>query len=202
MVMFVVKLNKLLKYLEGDEKNEKHEETVDEDGNAVVETRRISATERAQKAEQSVQKKTQFKLLKLVKKSLTLTVISVISSWIIIFAGRIDSKSKFAMRWVYPLDYLFNAWCIFLLFDWKEFKWCDCECFESKYIETRSQTETTINSTQTVTTTTMGIGDTKPISTAGDNKDTPGNDKDATSPINETTEAEAAMSQDHAGYES
>ena len=73
----------------------------------------------------------QTKLLKLVKKSLSLTLISVISSWIITFGGSISGKSVF--RWIYPLDYVFNAWCVLLIFEWTEFQCLD-RCFEHKEV--------------------------------------------------------------------
>ena len=152
MTIFIVKLNKLLKYLKGDAKNEKQMKQ-------WMKKKGIKHSTQSTANEQKQDRKTQLKLLKLVKKCMTLTIISVISSWIIIFGGRIDSQSATPLRWCYPLDYLFNAWCIFLLFEWNEFKWCDCECFENKYIETPIQSENTAN------TTTLGIGSVDPLST-------------------------------------
>lgn len=51
-------------------------------------------------------------LKKLIFYSLMLTLFSVISSWIIIFIGRLDEDTWW--RWIYPLDYIPNCLCIYL----------------------------------------------------------------------------------------
>eukprot|EP01084_Bolivina_argentea_P256107 431071_1 len=66
------------------------------------------------------------KLLTLSKKRLVLMLISIISSWIILFGGKMDTNSETIFRWILPLDYVINGWCIFLLFDWGELFQCLC----------------------------------------------------------------------------
>lgn len=62
-------------------------------------------------------------LIAIVKKALVLCSISIVSSWLLMFVGRLSVNSP--LRWFYPLDYAINSWCLFLWFDWKEFEFCN-----------------------------------------------------------------------------
>ena len=79
------------------------------------------------------------KLVMLMKKRLVLMVISIVSSWVIILGGRLDINSDTPFRWIYPLDYVINGWCIFLLFDWGESL---CSCISDKLVANNKDVET------------------------------------------------------------
>eukprot|EP01083_Nonionella_stella_P093217 261106_1 len=106
--LFVFKLNNLLSDLKEED---------DEHDNSEENVQQTKATDQ---------------LLRLIKKAMCLMFVSIISSWLLIFGGRIDKNSETLLRWIYPLDYAINGWCVFLFFDWgiqwKEFR---CTCLDN-----------------------------------------------------------------------
>ena len=66
----------------------------------------------------------QKKLYRLARKAMILSFISIVSSWIVIASGRLDTSGNIHLRWFYPLDYMINCWCLFLIFEWQEFQCC------------------------------------------------------------------------------
>ena len=86
-------------------------------------------------------------LTKLAKKTLILTIISIISSWILMYPSSlsINDTPFHILRWFYPLDYGINGLCIFLMFQWrifKDFKWKNlCQNSKTDQYEESNQFE-------------------------------------------------------------
>eukprot|EP01084_Bolivina_argentea_P049886 91728_1 len=80
----------------------------------------------------------------LAKKTLILTTISIVSSWLIVYPSMVLSSTHLLapLRWFYPLDYGINGLCMFLMFTWK---WDMCgfanNCYKSDdFIESGMET--------------------------------------------------------------
>eukprot|EP01084_Bolivina_argentea_P173682 300860_1 len=96
---------------------------------------------------------TNFNLIRLAKKTLILTTISIISSWVIMYPSMVLTSDSLLneLRWFYPLDYGINGLCIFLMFDWNIFgntcsNCCNCcNCYnwmKYTYLSTENKDST------------------------------------------------------------
>ena len=70
----------------------------------------------------------QKKLIEIVKKTIILTIISLISTWVIMYPSYLSTSDFLSeLRWFYPLDYGINGLCLFFMF-----KWDICSCCSTK----------------------------------------------------------------------
>ena len=74
-------------------------------------------------------------VLQLAKRATKLCLVSAFSSWLIVFGGRVDTQSVTFLRWIQPLDYVVNAWCVVLFFDWGEAMQCLAQCFDADTVK-------------------------------------------------------------------
>ena len=84
-------------------------------------------------------------LFKLVKKTIFLTTISVISTWIIMYPSYLSTNDFLSeLRWFYPLDYGINGLCLFWMFKW-EFEytktWSCCMIDSDKDVQSKDNEE-------------------------------------------------------------
>lgn len=122
---FVVKLKGHLYALESKEEDGDYEDAEREHN------------ENAEREHNALQNKAMTTVLRLAKKATALCLVSSLSSWLIIFGGRIDSESETFLRWIYPLDYVVNAWCAVLFFDWGQELKCILYCFDRSAVEVK-----------------------------------------------------------------
>ena len=74
-------------------------------------------------------------LKKVVKKTIYLTSISLVSTWIIMYPSYLSSSDFLSeLRWFYPLDYGINGLCLFWMFKWK----FDCVVDRNKHGQTNN----------------------------------------------------------------